>query len=129
MKTTATSPDRRHARSANPTSALALQLRAARDSGDLQAMVIADVDGVPMASAGDRYVCDEVAGRIVLVGRKIRDFSGTLLDHGRTWDVKMTKVDVDGGEVLVCAVGGSADGRQRSLARSVDGARRILRAA
>lgn len=121
--------DRRSDRSSNPTAALGLQLRACQQSGALQAMVVTDLDGVPMATAGDPYVCEEVAGRVVLVGRKIRDFSGTLLDHGRHWDVKMTKVDVDGGEVLVCAVGGSALGREQQLARSADGTRRILRAA
>ncbi|MEZ4364882.1 MAG: hypothetical protein R2939_01180 [Kofleriaceae bacterium] len=121
--------ERRQHRSDNPTAALGYQLEACRESGGLDAMVIADADGLALAAAGDAYVCEEVAGRIVLVGPKIRDFSGTLLDHGQAWDVRMTKVCVDGGELLVCAVGGSAEGRERQMHRGADGARRILRAA
>jgi hypothetical protein len=41
----------------------------------------------------------------------------------------MEKVDVDGSEVLVCAVGGSAEQRRRQIARGAEGALRILHAA
>ena len=89
-------------------------------------MVVADGDGLALASSGDRYACDEVAARIVLVGSRIREFNGTLLGGGFRWDVQMVKVDVAGSELLVCAVGGSPEQRRRQIARGADGARRIL---
>ena len=121
--------ERRHRRSKDPTLALTYQLAACCRDGSIDAMVVADGDGLPLASAGDDYVCDEIAGRMVLVGARIREFSGTLLGPGRRWDVQMSKIDVDGCEVLVCAVGGTADARRRQITRGADGARRILLAA
>lgn len=109
--------------------ALTYQLAACCDDGKIDAMVVADSDGLPLASSGDDYVCDEIAGRIVLVGSRIKEFSGTLLGPGQRWDVQMKKIEVDGFELLVCAVGGSAEARARQISRGADGARRILAAA
>jgi len=89
-------------------------------------MVVADGDGLPLASSGDTHACDEVAARMVLVGSRIKEFNGTLLAPGQRWDVQMMKFDVGGDELLVCAVGGSADARRRQIQRGADGARRIL---
>jgi hypothetical protein len=90
-------------------------------------MVVADGDGLALAATGDDYACDEVAARMVLVGSRIREFNGTLLDGGgASWAVQMVKVDVEGSELLVCAVGGTADERRRQIARGAEGARRIL---
>jgi len=47
---------------------------------------------------------------------------------GQRWDVQMTKVSVDGSELLVCAVGGSTEQRKRQIARGAAGAVRILAA-
>ena len=91
-------------------------------------MVVADGDGLPLASSGDAFACDEVAARMVLVGPRIREFDGTLLGSGHQWHVQMKKVEVDGAELLVCAVGGTADARRRQIARGAEGARRILAA-
>jgi hypothetical protein len=65
---------------------------------------------------------------MVLVGPRIRSFDGTLLGGGQRWDVQMTKVSVDGSELLVCAVGGSTEQRKRQIARGAAGAVRILAA-
>ena len=65
----------------------------------------------------------------MLVGPRIREFNGTLLGAGAHWDVQMTKVEVDGSELLVCAVGGTAEQRKRQIARGAAGALRILNAA
>ncbi|NVB82072.1 MAG: hypothetical protein HOV81_27065 [Kofleriaceae bacterium] len=97
--------------------------------GAIQAMVIADSEGLPLASAGDSYACDEVAARMVHVGARIKEFNGTLLGGGTRWDVQMTKVSVDGSELLVCAVGGTPEQRKRQIARGAAGALRILHAA
>ena len=121
--------ERRRRRSLHPAVALSYQLETLCHEGGIDAMVVADDNGLPLAAAGDAYACDEVAARVVMVGRKIREFGGTLLGPGQRWDVQMTKVDVDGAELLVCAVGGDATQRQLQIARGVASAQRILAAA
>jgi len=88
--------------------------------------VVADGDGLPLASSGDTFACDEVAARMVLVGARIKEFNGTLLGGGHRWDVQMMKVDFEGTELLVCAVGGTAESRNRQIRRGAEGALRIL---
>ena len=120
--------ERRRHRAKTITLALTYQLDACCKDGDIQAMVVADGDGLPLAAAGDAYACDEVAARMVLVGTKIRTFDGTLFGGGSRWDVQMTKVAVDGSELLVCAVGGSPAQRKKQIPRAAAGALRILQA-
>lgn len=121
--------ERRRRRAESITLALRYQLDACCQDGRIQAMVVADGDGLPLASAGDTFACDEVAARMVHVGARIAEFNGTLLDGGTRWDVQMKKVTVDGSELLVCAVGGSAAERKKQIARGTEGALRILNAA
>ena len=118
--------ERRRRRADTVTEALTYQLDACCEDGRIQAMVLADGDGLPLASSGDAYACDEVAARMVLVGPRIKEFNGTLLGAGHRWDVQMVKVEVEGSELLVCAVGGSPDARRRQIARGASGAMRIL---
>jgi hypothetical protein len=120
--------ERRRRRATSITLALTYQLDDCCRDGAIDAMVVADGDGLPLAAAGDVYACDEVAARMVLVGPRIRSFDGTLLGGGQRWDVQMTKVSVDGSELLVCAVGGSPQQRKRQIARGAAGALRILAA-
>lgn len=108
--------------------ALQYQLEACCEDGRIEAMVVADSDGLPLASSGDSFACDEVAARMVHAGAKIREFSGTLLGSGHRWDVQMMKVDVEGTELLVCAVGGTPEARRRQIQRGAAGAVRILAA-
>lgn len=91
-------------------------------------MVVADGDGLPLASSGDTFACDEVAARMALVAPRIKEFSGTLLGAGLAWQVQMQKVQIDDTELLVCAVGGTAESRKRQITRSAEGALRILAA-
>lgn len=120
--------ERRRRRAHTITLALTYQLDDCCRDGKIQAMVVADGDGLPLAAAGDTYACDEVAARIVLVGPRIKSFDGTLLGGGSRWDVQMTKVKVDGSELLVCAVGGTPDQRKKQMTRGAAGAMRILAA-
>ncbi|MBA3455968.1 MAG: hypothetical protein H0T42_22915 [Deltaproteobacteria bacterium] len=120
--------ERRRRRGTTVTQALRYQLATCCEDGRIEAMVVADGDGLPLASSGDTYACDEVAARMVLVGSRIKEFSGTLLGAGNAWQVQMVKVDFEGSELLVCAVGGTAEARQRQLTRGASGALRILAA-
>jgi hypothetical protein len=120
--------ERRRRRANTTTQALRYQLDACCETGRIDCMVVADGDGLPLASSGDTYACDEVAARMVLVGPRIKEFNGTLLGQGQRWDVQMVKVEVDGSELLVCAVGGTAEARRRQITRGAEGALRILAA-
>jgi hypothetical protein len=121
--------ERRLRRAETVTLALRYQLDDCCKDGSIEAMVVADGDGLPLAGAGDTYACDEVAARMVHVGARINEFNGTLLGGGCRWDVQMTKVMVDGSELLVCAVGGTPEQRKKQIARGAAGALRILNAA
>lgn len=120
--------ERRRRRGTTVTQSLRYQLAACCEDGGIAAMVVADGDGLPLATSGDAYACDEVAARMVLAGRKIQEFNGVLLGPGHRWDVQMRKIELEGTELLVCAVGGTADARRHQLARGAEGARRILAA-
>jgi hypothetical protein len=120
--------ERRVRRATTTTLALNYQLDQCCKEGDMEAMVVADSDGLPLAGAGDAYACDEVAARMVLVGPRISSFDGTLLGDQKQWNVQMTKVRIDGTELLVCAVGGTAAARKKQIARGAAGALRILAA-
>jgi hypothetical protein len=118
--------ERRRHRTNLITQALTYQLSACCEDGKMQAMVIADEDGLPLASSGDRQACDEVAASMVHVGARTPSFRGTLLGLGQCWDVEMTQVFVHGSPLVVCAIGGSAEQRRRQLARGAQGTLRIL---
>jgi hypothetical protein len=121
--------ERRRRRSELITQALTYQLNACCEDGRIHAMVIADDEGLPLASAGDGATCDEVAATMALIANRTDQFTGTLLRGGRYWDIQMARVPVDGSELVVCAIGGSPEQRDRQVARGAQGTRRILGAA
>lgn len=125
MTTHAPAHDRRVQRAAAAHVALRYQLDACCARG-VEAMIVADADGIPLAAAGDEFVCEEVAARIVIAGRRVDHFEGTLLGHGSRWDVAMKKIRVDGSELVLCAIGGTADSRKRQMLLGEQGAQRIL---
>jgi hypothetical protein len=119
--------NRRSRRTAEPTLALHYQLTACCDSGDVVAMAMADDDGVPLAMAGELGACRDVAGKMMAVAPRIREVECTVLGAGaRAWDVSMKKVATPTGEIVVCAIGGSAEARHRQIARTSLGAQRIF---
>jgi hypothetical protein len=120
--------ERRLRRGSTVTQSLRFQLAACCEDGRIDAMVVADENGLPLAASGDPYACNEVAARMVLVGPRIREFNGVLFGSGHRWDVQMKKIDCEGSELLVCAVGGTAEQRQRQITRGAEGAVRILAA-
>jgi hypothetical protein len=120
------STERRHRRGSTVTESLRYQLEACCKDGRLEAMVVADGDGLPLAVSGD--ASDEVAAKMAVIGSRIREFNGTLLEAGQKWDVQMIKFAVEGGELLMCAVGGSVEQRKRQITRGAEGAARILAA-
>lgn len=89
-------------------------------------MALADDDGTPLALAGSLAACRDVANRISSVASRISELECTVLGSGAHWDVSMKKVATPTGEVVVCAVGGSAESRARQIQRTSAGAQRIF---
>jgi hypothetical protein len=61
--------DRRRARSSDPQQALSLQLSHVRDEAQLDALVLASPEGLPIAHAGDADLCCELAALAPLLSR------------------------------------------------------------
>ncbi len=118
--------NRRRRRTTEPTLALHYQLSACCDAGEVVAMAMADDDGVPLAMAGELGACRDVAGKMISVAPRIREVECTVLGAGASWDVSMKKVATPGGDVVVCAIGGSAEARHRSIQRTSASAQRIF---
>ena len=100
--------ERRQRRGETLGDALNFQLAACVEDEGLQAMVLADADGLCVANWGDRDTCEEVAVRAPLPGAQARP-------------VRFGAI-----ELYLCAVGGAAPARRRSLERSAQGVSRIL---
>ncbi len=120
--------NRRRRRTTESSLALHYQLVACCDTGEVTAMAMANDDGVPLAMAGELGACRDVAGKMIAVAPRIREVECTVLGDGARWDVTMKKIATEGGEVVVCAVGGSAEARQRQIQRTTAGAQRIFAA-
>ena len=94
----------------------------------MEAMVVADGEASRSPRRGTRTRVTRSRRGWCLSARGSRAFDGTLLGESSSWDVQMTKVQVDGSELLVCAVGGTAAARKKQIARGAAGALRILAA-
>ena len=73
-------------------------------------------------------LCVLAAGCAMAAPPTYKVVSKIKIGGGVRWDVKMTKVAVDGSELLVCAVGGTPAQRKKQIARGAAGALRILQA-
>jgi len=111
------------------TEALRLQLHACREAADLTGIVLSDEDGVCIASSGDEVTCEEIAARLPLVGRKVKDFEGILFSPWKGVEVRMRRFHVDGAELYMAAIGSTKSQRDLQLNRSIGGVARILQAA
>jgi hypothetical protein len=118
--------ERRMRRSDITTVALAYQLDECRRAAQLEAMVLSDEVGVCLALSGDPYSCEEVAARLPLVGRRVRDFDGVLFSPERGFAVRMRRFQIGDSDLYVCAIGGRPDQRDRQIMRSITGVTRIL---
>jgi hypothetical protein len=106
--------NRRQRRGDTLESALKYQLAACVEDEGLAAMVLADDAGLCLASWGGRDMCEEAAARAPLARERRPG-----LEAARR--VRFGKL-----ELYLCAVGGQAAGRFRSLERSASGVSRIL---
>lgn len=120
--------ERRRRRSNEPNQALAHQLDASRQKAGLDAMILADRDGLCIAVSGPAMACEEFAARVSMLHRSMSRFETELWTEDDRFDVHVRRFDIDGFELCLCAVGGVAGERAVEVERSLRGVTRILAA-
>jgi len=110
--------DRRSQRSADQHLALRYQLEHTRKSGGLEAIALADADGLLVASAGEDTLCAELSALAPLVGR-----SSVAMGVGRAL---ATRPLCALGESLFLVAQGGNLARDAVLSESARGVVRIL---
>jgi hypothetical protein len=114
--------ERRIRRSQDPYLALCLQLESSRLQGELDAVVVAIDNGLLVAGAGERTICEALGAVAPLMGSP--SFNGRLPSALEGQSVDVRSVSVDGETVYVASVG--RRGGDVWLQQSIRGVRRIL---
>lgn len=114
--------DRRLRRSQDPYRALCLQLEHVREEAELDAMVVAIDNGLLVAGAGERSVCEALGAVAPLLDSPAFDgpIPGSLV--GQRIDVR--SISLEGQTVYLASVGRSVN--DDGMNRSIGGVRRIL---
>lgn len=115
--------NRRLRRSEDRETALTYQLEHVQNRGRLEALVLADDDGIPLASSGDGEVCAELAAVAPLLGRAPAGLRLPYLLSDA--DLGVRPVTVLGQRLHVASIGGGVS-RDALLAHSGRGVARIL---
>jgi hypothetical protein len=114
--------ERRTRRSQDPYTALCLQLEQSRSMGELDAVVVAIDNGLLIAGAGERSVCEALGAIAPLLGSP--GFNGPMPGALEGQNVDVCPVFLDGEIVYVASVG--RQGGDPWLTQSINGVRRIL---
>jgi hypothetical protein len=114
--------ERRLRRSQDPYRALCLQLERLRAQGDLDAVIVAIDNGLLVAGAGERSVCEALGAIAPLMSSPA--FTGRLPGALEGQSVDVRSLSVDGETLYVASVGRRAGATW--LQESIDGVRRIL---
>lgn len=117
--------ERRSRRSTHRNLALGFQLEHVRDRGRLEALVLADDDGLVLSTAGDNAVCRELAAIAPLLARSALGMPLPPLLRGA--EVAVRIVHVHGQPLYLASVGGGV-ARDALLSHSLRGVHRILSA-
>lgn len=115
--------DRRTRRSPESHVALRYQLEHTRESAGLSALVLADDDGLVVASSGDRALCAELAAIAPLHSRSPLGMPMPPLLRGA--EVAVRPLQMNGQHLYMCSVGGGM-ARDALLSHSMRGVQRIL---
>jgi len=114
--------ERRIRRSQDPYRALCLQLEQSRARGELDALIVAIDNGLLVAGAGERSVCEALGAIAPLLSAP--SFRGRLPAALEGQSVAIRAVFLEGETIYVASVGRhSADA---SLQQAISGVRRIL---
>ena len=117
--------ERRARRSTHREIALSFQLEHVRDHGRLEALVLADDDGLMLATAGDAAGCRELAAIAPLMVRSILGMPMPPLLRGA--EIAVRTLRVHGTPLYLASVGGGV-ARDALLSHSLHGVQRILAA-
>jgi hypothetical protein len=123
--------ERRRKRSNNPHQALSLQLSHVRVGARLDALVLADEEGITIAHAGDEKLCSELAALAPILSR------GTVVSNGidmRQGLLFVRAVNFQGSPLYLASCGDNPDETTPAvvdqwLAEATLGVTRILTAA
>lgn len=115
--------DRRNHRSDNRTEALHFQLEHTRRSGRFEALVLADEDGLVIASAGELGVCEELGAFAPLFTRSPLGMPMPPMLQGAEVGVRPLKPL--GHDLFLACIGGGV-ARDALLSHSSQGVNRIL---
>ena len=117
--------ERRQQRTTERDSALRYQLEHSRARGGLEALVLADQQGMIVASAGDAAVCEEVGAIAPLMTRSVMGMPLPPLLRGG--EVVVRPMRLYGQDLYLACVGGGV-ARDALMSHSVSGVQRILAA-
>ena len=115
--------ERRTRRSSQPHTALRYQLEHAREHGRFEALVLADDEGLVLAAAGDKGVCEELGAMAPLMGRSPLGMRLPPLLRGG--EVAVRPLELNGQELFIASLGGNV-ARDALLSASEKGVHRIL---
>ncbi|MBW2461321.1 MAG: hypothetical protein JRH11_06715 [Deltaproteobacteria bacterium] len=115
--------DRRSRRSTDRYIALRYQLEHTRGQGGLEALVLADEEGLVVASSGDATVCAELGAVAPLLGSTFLGRSMPPLLRGA--EVAVRPVAVYGQNLFLASVGGGV-ARDAHMSTTKSGVERIL---
>jgi hypothetical protein len=126
-----TRSERRQKRSSDLVVALHYQLAHVRREGALEAIVVADGSGLPMAGAGAWATCEELAAYAPLLTRADEPESSAAGAEARLAELRaqvdVKSVEIGGETFLLCARGGAT--RRSAVDRAAEGVARIFRTA
>ena len=114
--------ERRRRRSQDPYRALCLQLEHVRAEGELDAIVVAMDNGLLVAGAGERSVCEALGAVAPLLGSP--SFNGRVPGALVGQRIEVRSVSLEGEKVFVASIGRFTG--DEWVTRSVGGVRRIL---
>jgi hypothetical protein len=117
--------ERRSRRSTHRDIALGYQLEHVRQKGRLEAVALADEDGLALAMAGDVAVCRELCAIAPLIARSVLGMPMPALLRGAEVAVRLVRVH---NQPLYLATVGGGVARDALLAHSMRGVSRILSA-
>ncbi|HUT77088.1 MAG TPA: hypothetical protein VM285_05345 [Polyangia bacterium] len=119
-------PERRTNRSDNLFEALGLQLAATAKRGGFTSLVLAEGQGIPVASAGFRDDLEDIVAVAPSLAPDARPWQGKLHDGSGAVMVTVMPVNTGDGPLFLCAAGGHGREVTTDLLRGGVGICRIL---
>ncbi len=116
----------RKQRSDNPMEAVRLQLEASANGTAIAGMVLADEDGLCIASVGEGD--NELAVVAAEICRETEDYDGMVCAEDNQWTARIRSFTAEGSRLFVCAIGGGREERAQKVSQSIVGLTRILAA-